>query len=339
MGCCESKNNLENQFKAKFVFENIRRKNLKALQKITLTREFTAKKAVLIQTLDQEKANYSGLSLNALSYCLILGEIDIFAYFHKLGCSISHMERNFADQGLNPISILCIKGYSSLLLYYLPIYMSGLGTSALFESNKLAYSEIQEEFNPFPNQKYTPIHFAAIFEHIQIITVIQEYFKIYPKTPEIFDLEYKDEDTGMNCPLLAVKYGNFAMVKFLHMNLKCNFHTKNAQGLNAVQIALSEMKMRPQKPYMTIICYLIDIVGVKVESMLDELMNEAEDPALQGYFMMKMKRRSELKSARESEKESFFQYITIPQNTTESVYSCRSDESRKSAVSVKEIIS
>ncbi|OMJ78812.1 hypothetical protein SteCoe_21296 [Stentor coeruleus] len=328
MGCCESKNNLEDQFKAKFFFENIQRKNLKALQKLTLTREFKAKKSFLIQNLDQEKINYSGLSLIALSYSLILGEIDFFVYLHKLGCSISHMERNLTDQGINPISILCIKGYSSLLLYYLPLYMSGLGLSSHLVLEKQANSAVQEEFNPFPNQKYTPIQFAAIFEHIQIITIIQEYFKIHPDTPIDFDLEHKDE-TGMNCPLIAVKYGNFAMVKFLHMNLRCNFHTKNANGLNAVQIALNEMKIRPQKPYMTIICYLIDIAGVKVEDMLNELMNDAEDPALQGYFMIKMKKNCDLRSARKNDKESLFQYIKIPQSNSESIHSCSSEDRRK----------
>ncbi|OMJ74831.1 hypothetical protein SteCoe_26132 [Stentor coeruleus] len=338
MGCCETKNNLEGQFKEKFVFESIRRNNLKALHKVTLTREFKEKKAFLIQNLDQEKVVFSGLNLNALSYSLILGESDIFVYLHKLGCSISYMEKNFIDQGINPINILCIKGYSSLLLYYLPIYISGLGSSLHLESYKLINSTIEEEFNPFPNQKYTPIHFAAIFEHIQIITVIQEYFKSYSEIPKVFDLEYQDEDTGMNCPLLAVKYGNFAMVKFLHFNLRCDFNIKNAYGLNAIQIALYEMKFRPQKPYMAIICYLIDIVGINIDNMIDELINDSEDPALQGYFILKLKKQSELRSGRESEK-SLFQYITIPENTTESIYSCRSEESGKSVVSTKEIIS
>lgn len=337
MGCCESKNTFESQLSFKTIFETIRRKNLKVLQKLTSSNEFIIKKQDYISILDNETAKYSTLDINALSYALIIGDMTIFTYLHKIGCSLLAMENNLKQQGVNILDILCIKGYSCILSYYLPLYFSDLGSSSPRHIQKLSNASNDAEFNPFPEQNFTPIQLATIFEHIQIITVISEFTKNLMKCPEFFDLDYKEVNTGMNCPLLAVKYGNFTMVKYLHNNYNCDFHAMDKDGLNAVEIAVNEIKARPHRSYMKIICFLIDIIGVKIDKVLNKIMYKIDDPGLQEYFMMKFKKGKNAKIQMEDEKESTYEYITLPQ-TGDSEISVATEVKKLSGASLSEFL-
>ncbi|OMJ96185.1 hypothetical protein SteCoe_370 [Stentor coeruleus] len=257
--------------------------------------------------LDNETAKYNTLRINALAYALMIGDVTMFIYLHKLGCSLSSMESNLAQQGVRFFNILCIKGYSSILSYYLPLYFADLASSFSRHIEKLPNSSLDAEFNPFSEQNYTPMQLAIIFDHIQIVTVISEFTKNLIKSPEIFDLDYKEVTTGMSCPLLAVKYGNFTMVKYLHSNYNCDFYALNVDGLNAVEIAVNEIKARPHRSYLKIICFLIDIVGIKVDKILNEILHKNNDPALQEYFMMKLKKVKDSKFQEEDHKENTFE--------------------------------
>ncbi|OMJ88348.1 hypothetical protein SteCoe_9763 [Stentor coeruleus] len=337
MGCCESKNNLESQLSSKTIFEIIRRKNLKVLQKLISSNEFNIKKQHYISMLDNETAKYSTISINALAYALMIGDVNIFITLHKLGCSLLAMENNLKEQGVSILDVLCIKGHSSILSYYLPLFLADLGSSSPRHLEKLPNATLDTEFNPFPEQNYTPIQLATIFEYIQVVTVISEFTKNLIKSPEYFDLDYKETITGLSCPLLAVKYGNFAMVKYLHCNYNCDFHAVDENGLNAVEIAVNEVKSRPHRPYLKIICFLIDIVGVKVDNVLDKIMYKNDDPKLQEYFKMKAKKGKEDRVQREDEKEGTFEYITLPLNV-DSIISVATEVKKISGASISEFL-
>ncbi|OMJ96123.1 hypothetical protein SteCoe_300 [Stentor coeruleus] len=308
MGCCEYKNKLEDQFNIKLIFECIRLKHLKVLKRMLSSNQFNKNKNYFLQKLNNERSDYKNLSLNTLSYALILGDIKIFILLHKAGCSLSSMESILLEQGLSSLNIICMKGYSNLLSYYIAFCMS---ENESYYNTKIFYKRILEnDFNPFPGRNFTPIQLATIFDYIQVITVtpiqlatifdyiqvitvINEYVKNLNKIPEIMDLDYIENITGMNCPLLAVKYGNFAMVKYLHKNYNCNFHLKDTNGLGAVEIAVNESSENINKPYGMIIVYLIDVVGVKYDGVLSDTVNKIIDPKLKAYLMLKLSKHED----------------------------------------------
>lgn len=288
MGCCENKNKLEDQFNIKLIFECIRLKQIKVLKRMISSKHFNKNKSYFLQKLNKERSDYKGLSLNTLSYALILGDIKIFIFLHKLGCSLSSMESIFLEQGLNPLDVICMKGYSNLLSYYLTFFISENKSYYNGDIVKSSRVMLENDFSPFPGRNFTSIQLATIFDNIQVITIINEFAKNLIKVPEIMDLDYAERITGMNCPLLAVKYGNFAMVKYLHTNYNCNFHLKDANGVGAVEIAVNESSVKPNKPYGMIIVYLIDVVGVNFDKILSEAVNKIEEPRLKAYLTLKL---------------------------------------------------
>lgn len=288
MGCCENKNKLEDQFNIKLIFEYIRLKHTKVLKRMISSKNFNKNKSYFLQKLNNERSDYKGLSLNTLSYALILGDMQIFILLHKLGCSLSIMESIFMEQGLSPLNVICMKGYSNLLSYYLTFFMSENESYYSGNIGKSSRAILENDFNPFPGRNFTPIQLATIYDNIQVITIINEFAKNLNKVPEIMDLDYIESITGMNCPLLAVKYGNFAMVKYLHTNYNCNFHLKDANGIGAVEIAVNESSVKPNKPYGMIIVYLIDVVGVNFDKILSDAVNRIEEPRLKAYLMLKL---------------------------------------------------
>jgi hypothetical protein len=283
MGCCNSKSSLQERISIKMLFECIKRNNLSIFTKVI--EQPKSSPSTYLDYFNNEKSLYNGLSINVLGYSLAIGNIKAFQFLHNIGCSVQLMEHHFLSQGVSSFEILCIKGYTDVLSYYFPLYIVQLSEMKTKTKNPF----LDQEFNPFPDKKYSPIQLAVIFEHIQIITAIYSYVKIKSDIFQEIDLDYREETTGMNCPLLAVKSGNFALVKYLHTNYICDFCACNTQGQNAIEIAVIESKLNPEKEYGKIICYLVDIIGLKLSTVNEKVFNSIEDKNLREYLNLKLK--------------------------------------------------
>lgn len=258
MGCCSNSTPYKDQVNLKLIFDCILQKKTKIFNK--LFSDQNSSQQAYLSFLNNEFGQYNTLTVNTLGLCLIKGDYEAFTFFHRLGCEIYHMEKIFNKQGLTSLEIICMKGYSKLLSYYLPFYKEYLEKHPKKELN--SDFQLSIEFKPYPENKFTPIQLAIINEHIQIITVLYQDVKEKKQVMQEIDLEVVENKSGLNCALLAVKSGNFAMVKYLHSNYSCNFAVLDAAGNNAIEIAVLEKQRKPFKDYLKIIEFLIKVVGL-----------------------------------------------------------------------------
>ena len=69
--------------------------------------------------------NINGAHYNALGFSLRLGRTEIFAFLlEECGAKLEEMEERFKLSGRIGVDIICENGHSSLLQYFLPIYLS-----------------------------------------------------------------------------------------------------------------------------------------------------------------------------------------------------------------------
>lgn len=288
MGCCKSELRCEPNNIPKSVKECIEKNALKVLVRVMESKEFTSDSDKILEILDREICKVKQLRLNALGYALFLGRNQIFQLLHKAGCSLRATELLLQEQGIQLITLVCSKGYSDILTYYLPHYAAehqpertGERTFTIdfnLESDKVA-----------PKTSYTAIQLAVQYGHISIVTIVNDYFKNISEPPIELDLEHQDEASGENCALIACRYGNYPMVKFLHQKCGANFMIFNKLGESPIQIATAGSRLHPHLPYVQIITYLVDIVGVNIKHNYEETLLLAEDKEIIMYLEKKLK--------------------------------------------------
>lgn len=269
MGCCSNSPPYKDQVNLKLIFDCILQKKTKFFNK--LFSDQNSNQQAYLFYLNNELGQYNTLTVNTLGLCLIIGDYEAFTFFHRLGCEIYYMEKLLNKQGLTSLEIICMKGYSKLLSYYLPFYKEYLEKHPKKELN--SEFQLSVQFKPHPENRFSPIQLATIFEHIQIITVLYQDVKDKKQVLQEIDLEHVEEKSGLNCALLAVKSGNFSMVKYLHSNYSCNFGVVDVNGNNAIEIALVEKQRKPFKDYLKIIRFLINVVGLDVKGDIAEFAN------------------------------------------------------------------
>lgn len=287
MGCCESKIQL-NSSMAGLVKDCIEKNNQKLLIKLIQAPSFLKDKSKIISSLDEPISMVQSFRLNALAYALFLGRTTLFKLLHNIGCSLSVMETLLKSQKIPPIFLICCKGYSELLSYYLPFYcethLHDKPIDKIPAVDYLQTIDLELELN----SSYTALQMAVLYNHISIITVVFEYFKKKIQVPFELDLEYRDEKNGENCALIACRCGNYPMVKFLHQSCAADFKILNAQGENAVQVACAASRVHKHLLYNQIITFLIDIVGIDVKYNYEETLLLLIDHDIIGYIEKKL---------------------------------------------------
>lgn len=277
MGCCNNSQSFKDQMSIKLVFECIINKKMKIFGKYFT--EPNKNQDIYLSFLNNERGHYNTLAVNTLGLSLIEGNYEAFTFFHRLGCEIKIMEKLLNQQGLTSLEILCLKGHSKILSYYLPFYKEYLSKYPTQELNH--DFQLSLEFKPYPNNQFTPVQLATLNEHIQIITIFYQDIKGKSEVFKEIDLDYVEKKSGLNCALLAVKSGNFAMVKYLYSNYSCDFCICDAVGNNAVEIAVIERQKRPFKDYLKIIGFLVNVVGVEAKWDFDHVATEGLDQEIE----------------------------------------------------------
>ena len=216
----------------------------------------------------------TNLNFNPLGYSLFIAKVECFNFLYKnMGAHLDKMEELFNQQGYRGIDIICIQGTLPMLKVYLPICLS-LKT----DEGKSSTSKIQETINfgschsinlteDFSN---TPIQYACIYGNLQIIKYIYEYF-YNDAPPTLFDINYQDEITGENCPLIACRLGLYKIMRFLYEECNGNFHVKNVNNENAILILAIGSKTSDSYDYYLCMKYLLETIKVDPTYMYEDV--------------------------------------------------------------------
>ena len=233
------------------------------LEFISRTEEFSQ----YFSKINEPHFKISSLKLDLLSLSAYHSSSDCFKFIHKvLNSSFSLSESLLLEQGSSLIEIICTRGNTELLQYYIPYYTSG--------HSDLIIEEITESLN-FTNNceetikkkvfsSHTAIQKACEQGNINIIGFIYKYYEGKVNIPMQLDIEYQDESSGENCALIACRKVNYTMIKFLHQMCKSNFRLFNKQGENAVQIMAATHKRCEVKDFFECFVYLVNQVGVDI---------------------------------------------------------------------------
>ena len=265
--------------------------------------------------IDAESLQSSNFRLNALGYSLFSGKPKCFHFLHSLGASVLAMEEILDSQGYRGVDLICIQGSLPMLKLYLPIHLSTAfpRTSSLQRRETLCLdSDPSMVFSE--TKAYTPIQYACIHQNLKIIKYLQQYFSgLGANIPALFDINYQDEVTGENCPLIACRLGVYKLVKFLFEHCNGNFHVRNKCDENALLVLAASSRKTQNLDFFVCLEYLLKVVKVDPRHKYEEvvlLINnyqllELYCAALEGYGIVpdkeQLERRNEIKAYPESQ--------------------------------------
>ena len=224
------------------------------------------------QGVDYALIHIKSIFLSPLSYSVLTGNNIAFKFLYEKGASLVEMDKNLLGYKLNAIDIICERNYTSLLEYYLPIYLKSFDSRSehsFCQDLTLNFSNHSEQS---PQSYSTPIHKACEKGFISIIIYLHKYFKDKKFIPRLFDINYTNEKTGEPCALIACRKGNFAMVKTLFEVCSADFHIRNRFEENAIIVCACAYKLNKKGDYLSIIKYLIEKVRLDVTYMYEELL-------------------------------------------------------------------
>ena len=299
MGCCASAQNSSPSFLyCKKLQEAIERGNIKALNE--LYKCFPAAECKG-NAIDESFITIHELNMSPLAYALWVGRASSFLHLHrKLGASLTEMENLFLQQGKTALEILCENGNLDILKYYLPIYLANMTESAPLPEESLTVDFQKPTFVETKLKlTYTPIHLACEHGNLHIIDYIFKYFHGKVTIPLLLNLDVQDESSGENCALIACRRGNYPMVKFLHEGCRANFNVVNKRYENALLITAASSKRSPRHNFYDIFVYLIDVIGLDITYMHEEVMLLLEDEVMIKLFEYKLSKKgiSSMKNA------------------------------------------
>lgn len=206
------------------------------------------------------------LKHNMLTLAASNGASEIFKHLHAvLNCSLEASVELLAGQSTSLLEIICTRGNTELLEYYLPHFKSlprRTLTSHLAES--LDFEETAETPAQKSKSSLTPVQKACEQGNLNIIAHIFKYYKDKKPVPHELDLNLQDDRTGENCALIACRGGNYALIRFLHQTCHCNFRILNKQGENALQILSASNNKNNFKDFHECLVFLVNHVGVDI---------------------------------------------------------------------------
>lgn len=266
MGCCKSNNLNKQEDYLKTIKHLVKHDRVRKL-KIVLSIYMSSDKGKLnINSFLLQLDNMTYFSIP--SYSILCNSLKVFKWLIKsYDLCLATLESQLSKYHLCPLTIMCSKGYSEFLQYYLPIapLSSSLYSQIKPENFTLTFSDDSNHSHSY----YSPIQQACLNSHISCIQVIQNHYK-NSEPPWWLDLNHTEFYTGENCALLACKTGDFAMIKYLFTRTNSNFHIKNARNESALQVFLAGCKGEYCDSYLEIFAYLVEYVGVDVGHEIEE---------------------------------------------------------------------
>lgn len=225
------------------------------------------------------------ITLSPLCYSLWVGSLNAFKCliqdFHA--CPIE-MEKIFLDNHFTGLDIICERNYTSLFLYYIPLYTQHSSKIPTLKQDQHVTVEFDRTVDQVPKNIYTPVHKACELGNISILLTIFNYYKNKDFTPHLLDIEYQEETTGENCVLIACRTGNYSMIKFLHEVVKANFFKVNAKGEGPIIVLLAACRKANNEVYFQCLVYLIEVVKVEFREQYEECLLLAQDRQTVAYL-------------------------------------------------------
>jgi hypothetical protein len=301
MGCCETAGNkinvasLTEKIKEAIDTGSINRLNM-------IVNVF--KKKLPSQTLggafvDQELFCINSIHLNALGYSLFLGKTAIFKFLCEKGASIRAMDVLLERSNLKAINVLCYKGHKELLEYYLPLYLKEF--PQLDNPRKSFTIDLKDVDTNDGQQCDLAIHSACRAGMFHIVLFLYRYFKDKECVPKEFSIYSTDENFEEDAGLISCRAGCFALVKMLHETCGVDFKQMNNHKENAIMICVSGYKQQPSFSYFECVSYLIEVVGVDVTYMHEELLYIAEGHEMITYIEAQLAKKGVLTTKKELE--------------------------------------
>jgi hypothetical protein len=135
------------------------------------------------------------------------------------------------------------------------------------------------------------IHSACRAGMVSIVSYLFKFFKDKEYCPKEFDIYSKDECFGEDAGLVACRSGSFGLVKMLHESCRMDFKTLNANKENAIMVCVSGFNSNPSYSHFEILQYLVDVVGVDITYMYEELLFLAEGKEMVKYIEKELQKR------------------------------------------------
>lgn len=285
MGCCESQN--PNLSKETIIFNlkhSIKENNLQKFKFYLLKRLPDTKETIDINYCIF-KVN-ENISLNLPCFCILEGKLDHYKFIHKnFTILIQNIENILSRYKLSALSILCAKGYSDFMEFYLPFTLSvNVKNNEISDSIRICFNE-EENFDEHPIG-LSPIQLACFYGNINCIKVVKNYFKD-SSVPWWLDIHYQDPQSGSNGALISCKSGNYSTIKYLHTN-NCDFQILNNRNENALQIFLIACKQYKICDKLSIFKYLVETVKVNLLYEVEETLIICEFPEIINYIEQKI---------------------------------------------------
>lgn len=209
-----------------------------------------------------------GINHTLLSISAYHAASDCFKYIHEtLEVNFDKTEKVLAAQGTSLLEVLCLRGNTELIEYYLPSFHpvskdlanNDESVSIFLTGNSSRAQSIDEQK---PKTTLTPIQKACEQGNINIVACVFKYYKGKNSVPSELNLNYLDDIHGENCALIACRSGNYSMIRFLHQTCHCNFRVINKLGETAIQILAASNNKKPLMGFHECLVYLVNQAGV-----------------------------------------------------------------------------
>jgi len=251
-------------------------------------------------TFEDHIATYEGMELTPLAYAFKQGRAEIAAFLiEKAECSVSQLYALYKPWGKSPLYVLCDAGHAQLLRYFLPLCVEAFSPKQL--PSLPSYPD-SSEISPFTDKPLTrarnppltpapvmltPAHKACEKGHLDVVAVLWEYGQQKGVFRDI-DLNYLDDRTGENCPLLAARFGHLHVIRYLHQECRADFSAKNKRKESVLQLALLGAKHSPSARYFECVKYLVEKVRVDLMYEYEETLLLVEDKEIQEYLELRL---------------------------------------------------
>ncbi|OMJ75402.1 hypothetical protein SteCoe_25440 [Stentor coeruleus] len=228
---------------------------------------------------DSYELKCKNLTLNCLSFCLIIGASKCFKMLLKIGSSLSRMEKILWMQQIDPMRILSAKGYTKIMKAYLPAYLANQRRNSSETFNKQNEDAMWQECY---------IHTATRYLMLPLVYYFYKNFENSQDVPEEFDVHSQKNALSENCALIACRKGSLPLIKLLYEFCHADFNTKNALGENAVIICLRGFLETKNENFHICIAYLVETVQIDILYRYEEMLFLAEDERTIKYLEKKL---------------------------------------------------
>jgi hypothetical protein len=225
--------------------------------------------------------------LNVLAFAVYTGSVKSFKYlYEKCSCSFELMTQNFAEYGVNPLTLVCKNNYIDLLKYFLPLYFRYRIST---EDSKNTTLDFHQQALVLKDHSLSPIQAACLNGSIAVVDWLYNYNLASPDP--LININEINEDSGENSAFLAVRSGSIAMVKLLFEKYKIDFTVKNKYEESVLQVCAECTTKNANVTYAEVFVFLVEEVGLNVATNYSEILATLRDKQLIAYTHSKLKQQ------------------------------------------------